>query len=239
MKDKTGTYELTRARVHMPLYPMPVLNDISKQPLSQSDSQAQPKPAQMYGATSNVSSIDEAEQRGDTLLAEFQRMERRRDLQALCKLLRDHPELVGNDEVRDTLLRWGPALRFRSGPGRPRSSFGFHSLVTMGLVEELVGRGRAKNRERAFAQLAEMNLATSYDAAKRAYYSAKSDSRFQAILIKTRSPQEDEIVEGFAERLHRSEMLRAGKPITRPIPTPWGAGQITFSAVENKAQTKA
>ena len=207
MKDKTGTYELTRARVHMPLCPMPVLDDISKRPPPQSESKAQPQPAQMYGAASLVTSIDEAEQRGDVLLAEFQRMEKSGNPQALYKFLNDHPELVGNDEVRDVLLRWGRARRFRSGPGRPRGGSELHCLLVLGLVEELVGRGRAKNPEKAFRQLVEMKLATSYEAVRWAYYSAKSDPRFRAILIKTRSPRDDDMAEHFVERLRRVEWL--------------------------------
>jgi len=234
MKDKTGTCEFTRARMHMPLYPLPVLDDISTELPPQSKSQARPRPAQMYGATSLVTSIDEAEERGDALLAEFQRMEKRGELRGLYKLLSDHPELVGNDEVRDVLLRWGQALRFRSGPGRPRRSFGFHSLVIMGLVEELVGRGRAKNIERAFAQLAEMNLAASYDTAKRAYYSAKSDPRFRAILIKTRSPQDDEMAEHFVERLRRIEWIESGASTSRTLSTPSGTGSPPAGCKERR-----
>lgn len=239
MKDKTGAYELTRATVHVPCYPKPLLDDLPKEPLPLSQARARLKQGRTYGAASLVTNIDQAEQRGDKLFAKFEKVEKSGNLQDLFKLLHDHPELVLNDEVRDTLLRRGQARRFTPGPGRPRGSFELHPLVVMGLVEELVGRARAKNLEEAFLQLTEMKLSTSYEAAKQAYYSAKNDLRFRAILIKTRSPRDDDMAEHFAERLRRVEKLEPGKSITRPIRTAWGDGQFTLNAVESQKETKA
>jgi hypothetical protein len=55
--------------------------------------------------------------------------------------------------------------------------------VVVGLVQHLIGEGRAENPEQAFGVLDELGLIP-YESAKDSFYRASGDSRFQAILVK-------------------------------------------------------
>jgi hypothetical protein len=98
-------------------------------------------------------------------------------------------------------------------------------LVVAALVEDLIARGYARNREQAFSSLAALGL--SYDSVKRLYSQASREPRFRALLLvgeeKARPLEEHDL-----RWMSRAEALCPGHTISRSAPDPGLGGTVAI-----------
>jgi hypothetical protein len=85
---------------------------------------------------------------------------------AILSLLKENPAFILDSWVREKFVQFAQAGRLRSKRGRPAERFLTHPLVVAGLVEACIAHGIAKNRHRAFAQVAEWTGFLSYGRVK-------------------------------------------------------------------------
>jgi hypothetical protein len=196
--------------------------------VAQEEDFSNPQELQIRGLTTFATSLEEAQARIDGLLREVDQRLRKGDHQGLVDILDDHPQLVAHPWVRQELVKWLATGRSYRKPGRRRGSVYRRALVVAGIVEELIRRGLAENKERAFCWLADHHY-MSYDAAKYQYYQAWNDERFKPILFNLAAEPKSVSGQEFFDIHSKAEVLKAGQSITRTLAKlPEGPVTATF-----------
>ncbi len=186
-----------------------------------------PKQIRIRGLTTLAASLGDAQSRAEGRLKAVKQRIRQGDHQGLVNLLDDYPEFIAHPWVRKEWIKWIATGRSFRKPGRRMGSVIRHPLIVAGMVDELVRRGWAKNKHKAFEWLDE-HLCINYDMVKEQYYRAWSEERFRAVLIENpvgaRSRTPDEI----EHTIDQAETLESGKTITRVVEMPRGPHSATF-----------
>ena len=205
-KSKSDTYTATPASLFLPMSPQPTE---LKRPRDKD------APLTYREAKSQVTSIDEANNRTQDMLRECKRRFANNDPTGIATLLEDHPDLMDDPWVRDTYYKLVRAGRLRRPRGRRRGTFTVHPLVLLGLVEVAIKSGEVANPEKAFDLLDKCGWCP-YETAKKLYYQAKNEPRFKAVFVpqtdKTRPASDAEIA-----GLTKVEVLRSGSTVRRTI----------------------
>ncbi len=221
--EKPTAYEAIPARMAFPGVPRPAEGVLPAPSARDEDA--------IQGVSTLPDSVGKAEQQADELLKRCRQRVGRGDPTAIVDLLRVNSAFIFNAWVREKLVKLLRAGRLGRKRGRPAGRFLVHPLVVVGLVEECVACGLAKNRHDAFARIAEWAGFLSYDRVKELFYQALQEERFRAILLKFPEFAQSVTAEEVAARLRKAETLRPGRPITRTVEDPQlGPVEITFEA---------
>lgn len=185
---------------------------------------------QISGVRSLKTSAKQALILTDRLLKPVRRQLKNGKCQELCKLLETRPEFSAHPWVREEFLKWISTGRSFTKRGRRIGSFEVHPLIVAALVDELIARRSAPNRERAFVWLAN-NDWLEYETAKKQYYQAIGEDRFRAALIQN-SISSTSKPRLKARRLIRSaDRLQPRHSVTRTLlESPLGALTVTITA---------
>jgi hypothetical protein len=171
------------------------------------------------GATSGPTSVSRAEAHTERLVIDILRCVNVGNGARLFAIVRDHPDIVLEPRVSETLLLWMEKSRYRPGRGRPSGVYTFHPLVVYGLVNRLLAANTVANKEQGFAWLHEHGGPESLTA-RRLYYEACADPRFCGLLIKYPKSLSDAGDDEFMRRRANAEVLRPGQEIVRTLTSP-------------------
>ena len=184
--------------------------------LAQEEDLTNPKEVLVRGIETLPTSIEDAQARVNGRLQEVERRLKRGDHQGLVDILDDHPRLIAHPWVRAELIKWLATGRSYRKRGRRRRTFFRCALVIAGIVEELIRRGLAANKEQAFHWLAD-HWQMSYDSAKFQCYQAWKDERFKPILFEIASSQRVQTSEEITQVLSSAKMVKSGTSVTRTL----------------------
>ena len=229
---KPETYEAIRTRMVFPGVPIPAEGELSSRSArGKGPRSVNLKELPIQGVSTLPGSVGEAERQADALLKHCRQCVRGGNTTAIIDLLEANPAFILDAWVREKLVQFARAGRLRRKRGRPRGRFLAHPLVVVGLVEECLARGLAKNRYKAFAKVAEWVAFLSRDRVKQLFYQAWREERFRAILLKFPEFAQPVTVEEMTGRLRNAESLRPGSKITQTMKHPQlGPVEITFEA---------
>ncbi len=221
---KSDTYEAVRARMACPV--KPILTE-GVLPTSGATPSVDLNPLLIQGLSTLPQSIDAAEAKGSELLEDCERYIRKEDVPAFLNLLGMYPGLMVHDWVRETVHTLSKKGALDRGPGHPAGFYKIYPLLVVALVEQLLSKKEAPNREKAFIKLEELGV-MSYASAKDSFYRALREKRFRAILLT--SPELARVsAEELADRVRKAETLQPGGPITRTVEDPrLGSMSITL-----------
>ena len=199
--------------------------------VAQEEDFSNPKELRIRGLTTLPTSLEDSQARVDCRLREVARRLKQGDHQGLVDILDDHPSLIAHRWVRQELVRWLATRRSYRKPGRKTGTFFRRALVIAGIIEELLRRGLAPNKEQAFNWFADHEH-MSYDAAKYQYYQAWKDERFKPILFEINSEGRLRTDKETSEILSNAEVLEPGKTITHTLAEfSEGPLTVTFSGL--------
>ncbi len=223
---KSDTYEAVRARMACPV--KPILTE-GVLPTSGATPSVDLNPLLIQGLSTLPQSIDAAEAKGSELLEDCERYIRKEDVPAFLNLLGMYPGLMVHDWVREALHTFAKKGALDRGPGHPAGCYQIYPLLVVALVEQLLSKKEAPNREKAFIKLEELGV-LSYASAKDSFYRALREERFLAILLK--SPELTSVTAAeVADRVREAETLGPGGKITRTAENPkLGTVEATFEA---------
>jgi hypothetical protein len=208
----TRTYKRTRARIIVPLIPRFAADTFPKEP-PEKEGYRLPAELSLTGASGPPTCLREAQQEGEELLRRCRERVRRGERAAIWELLEINPAFIANAWVREQTTRFLEGGLSTGRRGRRPGTFKVHPLVIVGLVQQLIESGRARNPERAFVELDEFGL-VSYDSAKDAYYRALRDSRYRPVLVELPGFAEVISEEQHEAALRRGRRLQSGDEIT-------------------------
>ena len=230
--NKPETYEAIRTRMVFPVVPIPAEGELpARSARGKGPRSVNLKQLPIQGLSTLPGSVGKAERQADALLKHGRQRVRRGDTTAIIDLLEANPAFILDAWVREKLLQFWRSGRLRRKHRRPRGRFLAHPLVVVGLVEECLARGLAKNRYKAFAKVAEWVAFLSRDRVKQLFYQAWREERFRAILLKFPEFAQPVTVEEMTGRLRNAESLRPGSKITQTMKHPQlGPVEITFEA---------
>ncbi len=170
-------------------------------------------------------------ERADGLLRRCRELARRANWREFIRLLQEHPDLAADAEVQDALERLAHTGRLRNPRGRGFGSFEVHPLWIVGMVEQRLRSGLACDQQQAFVQVAEL-CGQSFDSVRSTFYRARSEPRFQGLMIKFPRGVSRASQHGSGRSSQPAEPLPSGGKAVRHVDDPeLGPTEIIFEDV--------
>jgi hypothetical protein len=169
-------YEITPFRAVVPAIP-----EVATGPLDPGRIKAAQE-ISITGLRTEATTLHSASGQAAEMLADCRRRVSRHEYHALIELLDANPAFIADRWVHETLLDLIRRKLLARRRGRIEGKRRFHPLVVVGLVEHLIAHGHAATPEKAFVELANLEVLM-YETAKDLYYRGRRQDRFRPILL--------------------------------------------------------
>lgn len=155
--------------------------------------------------------------------SELKRAIKNGDRETIQRIVAEHPELMRLPKIKEILAVWMQNGALRGLRGRPTRSGRWPPVFVAAMVDFLISTGKAANKERGFAQLSYFGIG--YDTAKRLDAQARSELRFQALLVAEENLARPLDAETYRQ-ISQAERLLPGSTVVQHIDEPALDAQI-------------